>query len=124
MKKILLSLLIAGNILAQESQEKTSNSTSNSLIALKNPERIKSLETKLSQYEKDKFILDAIKKAQRNNRFAVLGAGIASGLTVYFALNPEKIPQVIAKAGSGLNQLAAIIENHNKQNSEKPNTKD
>jgi hypothetical protein len=116
MKKIVLTLLITASIFGQESAEKTPTTTKNALIALKEPKRIKSLETKISQYEKDKFILDAIKKAQRNNRLAIAGAAIASGLTVYFALNPEKVPQVIAKTGSGLNQLAATIENYNQKN--------
>jgi hypothetical protein len=119
MKKIVLSLLITANILGQESVEKPANTATNALIALKKPKNIKSLETKISQYEKDKFILDAIKKAQRNNRLAIAGTAIASGLTVYFALNPEKVPQVIAKTGAGLNQLAATIENYNQKN-EKP----
>jgi hypothetical protein len=118
-KNIFLSLLIVSNLVAQEAPEKPSKSTNNALIALK-PVRVKSLETKISQYEKDKFILDAIKKAQRNNRLAVAAAAIASGLTVYFALNPEKIPQVIAKTASGLNQLAATIENYNNEKNEKP----
>jgi hypothetical protein len=116
MKKIVLSLLIVANIFGQESAEKTPTPAKNALIALKEPKKIKSLETKISQYEKDKFILDAIKKAQRNNRLAIASAAIASGLTVYFALNPEKVPQVIAKTGSGLNQLAATIENYNQKN--------
>ena len=119
-KNIFLSLLIASNLVAQEAPEKISKSTNHALIALKKPERVKSLETKISQYEKDKFILDAIKKAQRNNRLAIAGAAIASGLTVYFALNPEKIPLVIAKTASGLNQLAATIENYNNEKNEKP----
>ena len=124
MKKIVLSLLITANILGQESVEKPAKTATSALIALKEPKKIKSLETKISQYEKDKFILEAIKKAQRNNRLAIAGAAIASGLSVYFALNPEKIPQVIAKTGSGLNQLAATIENYNNEKNEKTTPKE
>ena len=119
MKKIVLSLLVVANIFGQETPEVPAKKATNALIALKKPKSIKSLETKISQFEKDKFILDAIKKAQRNNRLAIAGAAIASGLTVYFALNPEKVPQVIAKTGAGLNQLAATIENYNNEKNDK-----
>jgi hypothetical protein len=124
MKKVVLSILITANILGQESVEKPAKTPTNALIALKKPKNIKSLETKISQFEKDKFILDAIKKAQRTNRLAIAGAAIASGLTVYFALNPEKVPQVIAKTGAGLNQLAATIENYHTEKNEKTTPKE